>query len=141
MSGEIRKTVLCSGGFDCQTVGHSRLFDEASKYGDVIIALNSDEWLMRKKGYVFMPWEERAEILSRVKGVIDVVRVEDMTDGTVCEAIRRIKPTFFANGGDRTTSNTPEQSVCEELGITMLWGVGGGKVQSSSWLIDAVRKS
>ena len=58
----------------------------------------------------------------------------DDTDGTVCEALRRIKPDYFANGGDRKTNNTPEMDVCEELGIEMLWGVGGGKIQSSSTL-------
>jgi glycerol-3-phosphate cytidylyltransferase-like family protein len=88
-----------------------------------------------------MPWEERAEILMAIKGVTDVVQVDD-SDGTVCEALRRIRPDYFANGGDRKVGNTPEGDVCAELGIEMLWGVGGtDKVQSSSWLIDAVRKS
>ena len=57
------------------------------------------------------------------------------TDNSVCEALRRIKPDYFANGGDRKTDNTPEMNICEELGITLLWGVGGGKIQSSSTLV------
>jgi len=94
---------------------------------------------MRKKGFVFMPWEQRAEILEAIKSVKKVVRVDD-TDGSVCEALRREKPTYFANGGDRTDKNTPEMDVCSELGITMLWGVGGGKIQSSSDLVAKIRK-
>ena len=64
----------------------------------------------------------------------------DDSDGTVCEAIRRLKPTYFANGGDRIKSNTPEQAVCEEVGVELLWGVGGEeKLQSSSDLAKKVR--
>ena len=64
----------------------------------------------------------------------------DDSDGTVCEAIRRLQPTYFANGGDRGKSNTPEQSVCEELGIELLWGIGGEeKLDSSSELAKKVR--
>ena len=70
-----------------------------------------------------------------IKGVIDVVAVDD-EDGTVCEALKRIKPTYFANGGDRTTDNTPEQAICEDLGIEMLWSIGGQKIQSSSVLVE-----
>ena len=83
-----------------------------------------------------MPWEERAELLAAVKGVTSVEHVND-TDGTVCEAIRRLKPTYFANGGDRKTDNTPEMDVCKELGVKLLWNVGGGKIQSSSDLVEA----
>jgi len=136
-----RKTVAISGGMDPTTIAHCRLIKEAATYGDVVVILNSDDWLIRKKGYKFMPWEERAEILMSMKGVVDVVRVDD-SDGTVCEALRRIKPDYFANGGDRKVGNTPEGEVCKEFNIEMLWGVGGSdKVQSSSWLIDAVRSA
>jgi cytidyltransferase-like protein len=129
-------TVLVSGGFDPAHIGHIRMIIEAATYGNVIVVANSDDWLMRKKGYIFMPWVERAELLAAVKGVISVERVDD-TDGTVCEAIRRIKPTYFANGGDRKTNNTPEMDVCKELGVKLLWNVGGGKIQSSSDLVEA----
>jgi len=132
-------TVAVSGGMDPVHKGHVRMIQEATQFGDVIIILNSDDWLMRKKGFVFMSWEERAEILESIKGVTKVVRVDD-TDGSVCEALRREKPTYFANGGDRTDKNTPEMDVCSELGITMLWGVGGGKIQSSSDLVAKIRK-
>ena len=133
-----RPTVAVSGGFDPVHVGHVRMILEAAEVGDVIVIANSDEWLMRKKGYVFMPWKERAEILASIKGVLKVVTVDD-SDGTVCEALRREKPTFFANGGDRKTDNTPEMDVCSELGIGLLWEVGGGKIQSSSELVKNVK--
>tara|TARA_Y100000310_G_scaffold168032_2_gene168069 strand:- start:1576 stop:2064 length:489 start_codon:yes stop_codon:yes gene_type:complete len=131
-----RKTVLVSGGFDCAHIGHIRMILEAAAHGDVIVVVNSDEWLMRKKGYVFMPWAERAEILAAIRGVVSVEKVDD-TDGTVCEAIKRLKPTYFANGGDRKINNTPEMEICEVLGVQLLWNVGGGKIQSSSDLVEA----
>ena len=87
-----------------------------------------------------MEWTRRAEILNAIKGVILVDSVDD-SDGTVCEAIRRLKPTYFANGGDRGKSNTPEQNVCEELGIELLWGIGGDyKADASSDLVNRFRK-
>ena len=86
-----------------------------------------------------MEYERRVEILNAIKGVIFVDSVDD-SDDTVCEAIRRLKPTYFANGGDRGRSNTPEQAVCEELGIKLLWGIGGEeKLQSSSDLAKKAR--
>tara|TARA_A100000172_G_scaffold74651_1_gene56918 strand:+ start:2536 stop:2973 length:438 start_codon:yes stop_codon:yes gene_type:complete len=132
------KTIMVSGGFDPVHIGHIRMIIEASKYGDVIVVANSDSWLFRKKGFVFMEFEQRAEILAAIKGVIKVSGADD-SDGTVCEAIRRLKPDYFANGGDRKKHNTPEQAVCDELGVEMLWSVGGDdKANSSSDLVDRV---
>jgi D-beta-D-heptose 7-phosphate kinase/D-beta-D-heptose 1-phosphate adenosyltransferase len=138
MKEDKRKTIAVSGGCDPAHSGHIRMILDAATYGDVVVILNSDDWLLRKKGYKFMDWNERAEILSAIRGVVEVVPVDD-SDGTVCEALRRIRPDYFANGGDRKAGNTPEGEVCKELGIEMLWNIGGGKTQSSSWLIDAVR--
>jgi D-beta-D-heptose 7-phosphate kinase/D-beta-D-heptose 1-phosphate adenosyltransferase len=130
------KTIMVSGGFDPVHVGHIRMIREASQWGEVIVVINSDDWLLRKKGYVFMPWEERAEILGNVKGVRIVTSVDD-SDGTVCEALKQHRPSAFANGGDRKKENTPEMEVCDELGIQMLWSIGGAdKPQSSSWLVN-----
>ena len=128
-------TVCVSGGFDPVHIGHLRMIQEASKFGNVIVIVNSDDWLMRKKGYIFMPYEERCEILEGFTATSSTTYVDD-SDNTVCEALRRIKPDYFANGGDRKTNNTPEMDVCEELEIEMLWGVGGGKIQSSSTLVS-----
>jgi len=136
---ESSKTVMVSGGFDPVHIGHIRLILAAAQHGDVIVVANSDDWLFRKKGFVFMEFDQRAEILSAIKGVVKVSGVDDV-DGTVCEAIIRLKPDYFANGGDRKKHNTPEQAVCEEIGVEMLWGVGGNnKANSSSDLVERVR--
>ena len=87
-------TVMVSGGFDPVHAGHIRMIRDAANFGDVIVVANSDDWLYRKKGFVFMTFDQRAEILNAIKGVILVDSVDD-TDGTVCEAIRRLKPDFF----------------------------------------------
>lgn len=135
------RTVMVSGGFDPIHAGHVQMIRDAGEHGDVIVVANSDDWLMRKKGYVFMSFEERRAILKEIKGVIIVAAVDD-SDGTVCDALRKIRPDFFANGGDRGKSNTPEQDVCEELGIEMLWGVGGDyKMNSSSDLAKNLVKN
>ena len=128
------KKIMVSGGFDPIHVGHVRMILEAAKHGDVIVVANSDDWLMRKKGYIFMPWEERAEIIESIRGVRRVCSVDD-SDDTVCEAIERIRPDAFANGGDRKGNNTPEVALCNHFNIELLWNVGGGKVQSSSDLV------
>tara|TARA_R110002012_G_scaffold312960_1_gene524175 strand:- start:946 stop:1380 length:435 start_codon:yes stop_codon:yes gene_type:complete len=130
------KKIMVSGGFDPIHIGHVRMIQDAARWGTVIVAINSDDWLMRKKGYVFMPWEQRAEIIGNIKGVSFVTDVDDI-DGTVCKAIERHCPHAFANGGDRKKDNTPEMDLCQELGIQLLWNVGGGdKPQSSSWLVN-----
>lgn len=129
-----KKTVAVSGGFDPIHVGHIRMIREAAEHGDVIVIANSDEWLLRKKGYVFMPWKERAEIIQSIKGVAAVFQADD-DDDTVTESLLRLKPDIFANGGDRKQQNTPEMKVCDDIGIEMLWNVGGGKIQSSSELV------
>jgi D-beta-D-heptose 7-phosphate kinase/D-beta-D-heptose 1-phosphate adenosyltransferase len=135
-----RPTVMVSGGFDPVHAGHIRLIRGAAQYGDVIIIANSDEWLFRKKGFVFMDFEARSEILNSIKGVVLVDSVDD-GDGTVCEAILRHQPDYFANGGDRGSTNTPEVTICEENKIKLLWGVGGDKkLASSSDLVKNVRE-
>ena len=128
------ETICISGGFDPVHVGHLRMIQEASQFGELIVIVNSDDWLMRKKGYIFMPFDERCEILRGFVGVAKTVGVDD-TDGTVCQALHDLQPTYFANGGDRKSTNTPEIQLCDKLGIKLLWYVGGGKVQSSSTLV------
>ena len=133
------KKVVVSGGFDPVHVGHLRMFQEAAKLGELTVVVNSDPWLQRKKGYIFMPWAERAEIISAFECVKNVVMAVDI-DNTVCATLEDIKPDIFANGGDRGTSNTPESRVCDRLGIEMVYNVGGGKVRSSSTLVDKVSR-
>ena len=134
-----KKIVAVSGGFDPIHVGDVRMIRAAATHGHVIVIANSDSWLMRKKGYVFMPWSERAEIIRNIKGVTAVFEADD-DDNTVTESLLKLKPDIFANGGDRKTNNTPEMEVCDELGIEMIWNVGGGKIQSSSELVANQRR-
>lgn len=129
--------VAISGGFDPLHEGHLNMIEEAAQYGRLHIYLNTDEWLQRKKGYVFMPFRTRARILMAIKGVEQVIPVVDKDD-TVCETIKMFKPDIFCNGGDRFPENTPELKVCHDLKIQVKFNVGGEKVQSSS---DLVRKA
>jgi len=136
--------VAVSGGFDPVHIGHVRMFNEAKKLGDkLIVILNNDNWLMKKKGYVFMPQEERKEIIESFGAVDEVVYTEhgeNPSDMSVAEALRKIRPHVFANGGDRYTHNTPETDACADIGCQMVYNIGaGGKIQSSSWLIAKAR--
>ena len=138
------KIVCVSGGFDPIHVGHIRMIQEAAKYGQVAVILNNDNWLITKKGYVFMPELEREEILMSIKGVYEVLRtfhVSNPSDMSVATELRVIRPDIFCNGGDRNLGNIPtaEERVCKELGIEMLYNVGGGKIQSSSKLVKDSR--
>ena len=89
-----------------------------------------------------MPWDERAEIIKSIVGVLYVVPVND-NDGTVCRALSKLKRDIgldiFANGGDRGQTNTPEMDVCKEMGIEMIWNIGGEKIQSSSDLVRGAK--
>lgn len=121
---------MVSGGFSIIHIGHVRLIQSAAEFGDVIVALNSDQWLARKPTSPQVPWEERAEVLLAMRHVTKVVHVESI-DGTVCEALENIIPNYFANGGDRINPEPREHAVCERLGIIELFGIGGKKVRSS----------
>ena len=140
----INNVIILSGGFDPVHNGHIRMFREAANLGhQVIVGLNSDTWLTRKKGKPFMKWDERAEILESCKFVNQVLPMDD-SDDTASDIIRQVANLYknqdvniyFANGGDRKKGNVPELDVCKNLNVVMLWGIGGGKIQSSSWLIN-----
>ena len=140
----IKNVIIVSGGFDPVHKGHIRMFREAANLGaNVIVGLNSDEWLTRKKGKPFMKWEERAEILESCKFVTQVLSMDD-SDDTASDIIKQVANLYknqdmniyFANGGDRKKGNVPELDVCKDLNVVMLWGIGGGKIQSSSWLTN-----
>lgn len=138
--------VVVSGGFDPIHIGHVRLFERAKKLGTkLVVILNNDNWLRKKKGYVFMPEDERKEILKALASVDRVVLTDhppDPTDMSVCVELSTIRPHIFANGGDRKLDNIPEVAVCSEIGCKMVFGVGhGGKIQSSSWLLENLRKN
>lgn len=133
--------VAVSGGMDPLHIGHIRLFQEAKKLGDeLVVILNNDNWLRAKKDYVFMPEHERKEIIEAIAGVTRVVLTKhkpNPKDMSVCRELEEIKPHIFANGGDRHKNNIPEVATCDQIGCQMVFHVGaGGKVQSSSWLLD-----
>lgn len=132
---DMKKVIALSGGFDPMHIGHVRMIQDAARLGSVHIYLNTDEWLMRKKGYVFMPLKDRAEILWGLKDVDLVIPASD-ADGTVCNSIEMMKPHMFGNGGDRTDKNTPEKELCERLGVEMVYNLGGDKIRSSSAMVS-----
>lgn len=136
-----KKVVAVSGGFDPIHIGHIRYIKESRALGDhLVVILNNDNWLHNKKGFVFMPEQERKEILEAIDGVDEVIITDHSLndeDRSVCRALMAIRPHIFANGGDRHPDGdpVPEVLVCEELGIETVYNVGaGGKVQSSSEL-------
>jgi len=135
--------VAVSGGFDPLHVGHVRMFERARKLGDkLIVILNNDNWLKLKKGFVFMPEKERAELLRGIRWVDDVfltTHKPNTDDISVVSALEKLKPDIFVNGGDRQSYEIPEVVTCKKYNIKMVFNVGrGGKVQSSSWLLKAV---
>ena len=138
-----RSIIVLSGGFDPVHKGHLRMFRQASWLGhQVIVGLNSDDWLTRKKGQPFMEFEERREILEAFRYINQVISFDD-SDDSACDLLEKVNSMYdtdhkiyFANGGDRGKDNVPEVDVCKELGVIMLWGVGGEKIQSSSWLTN-----
>jgi D-beta-D-heptose 7-phosphate kinase/D-beta-D-heptose 1-phosphate adenosyltransferase len=132
--------IAISGGFDPIHIGHINLFKEASQYGDLYVIVNSDDWLIRKKGKYFMSFAERKQIIESIKYVKKVILAKD-DDNSVCETLKQLKPNYFANGGDRLANNTPELNLCLELKIKPLFNIGGGKIQSSSELLANYEKS
>ena len=132
--------IAVSGGFDPIHPGHVRMIEAASNLGDVVVILNTDEWLLRKKGFVFMPFEHRREILLALRYVHNVIIARD-EDDTVCETLKYLKPDYFANGGDRKRTNTPEVALCKQMGIKMLWNAGCKKIASSSEMVEHARKA
>ena len=140
--------VLVSGGFDPIHSGHISLIQEAAKLGDVVVLLNSDNWLQEKKGKEFLPYKERVIIMNSIKTVIDVISFDD-SDKTCINGIKKALIKYpnhnikFANGGDRDNSTTPNQETiyCNQNNIEILWGIGGKhKANSSSWILKRWNK-
>ena len=134
------KVVVVSGGFDPLHSGHITYFKSARKLGDkLIVALNSDEWLIAKKKKFFLPYEERKIIIESISLIDEVIAFEDDDKGSCIDALNKIKEKhkndqiIFCNGGDRTDKNIPEMSVD---GISFEFGIGGEeKINSSSWIL------
>lgn len=138
------KTVVVTGGFDPLHSGHIEYFKAAAALGDwLIVGLNSDRWLARKKGQPFMPFEERKAIIENLNCVNEVIGFND-DDGTACDAIMKTLLIYqgsnivFANGGDRNNLSTPEYLKYKDHNrVEFAFGVGGdNKRNSSSWILD-----
>jgi cytidyltransferase-like protein len=147
-----RDIFMTSGGFDPIHVGHIRCIQKTAEMatntdiyphsyiGLVVVVVNGDSFLVRKKGYAFMPLKERMEIIDAIEGVDFVVPWETDEDQTVIGAIELLKPKFFTKGGDRLDATTiPEWQICQEVKCQIVTGVGGEKVQSSSTLVEESR--
>jgi cytidyltransferase-like protein len=136
----MKTIVVVSGGFDPVHSGHIKLIKAARQLGDMlIVGINSDEWLTRKKGRAFMPWQERLSVINNLRPVDEVYTFDD-EDGTACHLLQQVRAHYpdariiFANGGDRTQENIPEMSVS---GVEFAFGVGGeSKANSSSWILQ-----
>lgn len=135
--------VILTGGFDPLHSGHISCIKEARKLGKVVIGLNSDEWLTRKKGKPFLTFLERQAVLKEMKDVLDVINFDD-SDNTASDAIQKILTLFpenkiiFVNGGDRTVDNIPElEAFKDHPRVSFEFGVGGeDKKNSSSWILS-----
>ena len=138
----MKKIVLCTGGFDPLHSGHIAYFKAAKSLGDIlVVGLNSDSWLSRKKGAPFMPFKERSAIVKNIVGVDFVIDFKDL-DGSAKHAIWMVRQSYpqdkiiFVNGGDRNEGNIPEMDV-DDKNIEFVFGVGGDdKKNSSSWILQ-----
>ena len=125
-------TVCVSGYFTVLHKGHVKLFEEAKKLGDkLVVIVNNNDQQIQKKGKLIHDSEDIKYIVENLR-MVDEAIVSIDKDTTVCETLKKIKPDIFANGGDRVSDNVPEDKVCEEEGIKMVFNVGGEKVNSSS---------
>jgi cytidyltransferase-like protein len=138
----MKRIVLITGGFDPLHSGHIAYIKAARELGDsLIVGINSDEWLRRKKGQEFMSWEERSIIVANLHSVDRVINFDD-SDGSAKDAIRKVRAInsnaqiIFANGGDRTHLDIPEMDIVDD-NLQFVFGAGGfNKANSSSWILQ-----
>lgn len=143
----MRTYYIVSGGFDPIHEGHISMIKASAAESDgVIVLLNSDDWLRRKKGTNFMDMKTRRIICENLKGVIDVLDFDD-TDNSASDGIYRVRKKYandhlvFANGGDRTKENIPEQPMCDQCHVDLKFGVGGEeKANASSKILNEYLK-
>ena len=139
----MQKLVLCTGGFDPLHSGHLRYLKHARSLGDrLLVSVNSDAWLVRKKGRPFMPYTERVQLVAALEYVDEVISFDDSDDtanGAIftCVTSKQYRSLVFANGGDRLHDNTPEQREWgHDRRLTFAYGIGGNtKANSSSWIL------
>lgn len=116
--------VAASGGFDPLHSGHIEYLEKAKALGDkLVVIINNDDFLLKKKGYVFMPFNERVRIISSLR-FVDEVMISIDHDSTVCKSLEILKPSIFAKGPDWTEETIPEKELCKQLGIKVIENVG-----------------
>ena len=137
-----KKVSLVTGGFDPIHSGHLRYFERAKDLsGYLVVGINTNEWLTKKKGQYFLPWVERADIISHLDMVDAVITVPDDDKGSACGAIAKCleisEQVIFCNGGDRIKSNIPEvMGYSDDPRVYFKYGIGGEeKENSSSWIL------
>ena len=136
----MNKTIaIVSGGFDPIHPGHIMMMEECKKFSDyLIVGLNSDIWLTRKKGNFFMDIRHRSYVVSRLKVVDETLEFND-DDDSASDLLKKViskypnSKVIFANGGDRSDpSKVREKDTAEKLGIELKFGIGGNHKESSS---------
>lgn len=139
----VNDIVVFTGGFDPVHSGHIACINDARQYGRIVLGLNSDEWLIRKKGKPFMNFSERKSVLEQFKNILAVIGFDDSDDSS-CDAISKVLDLFpnskiiFVNGGDRKSTNTPEfNRFKDNPRVEFKFGVGGENKQNSSrWILS-----
>jgi len=136
------KTILVSGAFNPLHFGHLLLFKAASKYGKVIVALNSDDWVMKNKGHLLFDFETRKALLEECEYVSEVISFDD-SDGDAVYALFEVRPTYFGNGGSATSLSLPkeEMQVCGYLGIEPVFDLGDTSKDIDNNMLVAAQKS
>jgi len=136
------KTILVSGAFNPLHFGHLLLLKDASKYGKVIVALNSDEWVMKNKGHLLFDFKTRKNLLEECEYVSEVISFDD-SDGDAVFALFEVRPTYFGNGGSATSLSLPkeEMQVCGYLGIEPVFDLGDTIKNIDNNMLVAAQKS
>ena len=137
-----KKVSLVTGGFDPIHSGHISYFERAKDLSNyLVVGLNTNEWLTRKKGQYFLPWIERAEIIRHLDMVDAVISWDDADDsalGAIAKCLEISEKVIFCNGGDRTKTNIPEaMGYADDPRVYFKYGIGGeDKMNSSSWILN-----
>ena len=137
-----KKVSLVTGGFDPIHSGHISYFERAKDLSNyLVVGINTNEWLTRKKGQYFLPWIERAEILRHLDMVDAVISWDDEDDsalGAIAKCLEISEQVVFCNGGDRTKTNIPEaMGYADDPRVEFKYGIGGeDKMNSSSWILN-----
>jgi D-beta-D-heptose 7-phosphate kinase/D-beta-D-heptose 1-phosphate adenosyltransferase len=145
---KMRTIILVGGYFNILHKGHIRHFEAAKRLGDyLIVHVHRGDCSLKHKGYSVLSDEDKVEVLKAIRWVDEVWLCSANCDGSIVEALHRLRKEYpketliLAKGGDRTPENMPKKEIetCEKLGVKIVYGVGGEKVQSSSWIASNIK--